>query len=414
VVTPVAERILANLETPEALESLYHEAPEAFGKALEEALATAPDVMSLRVWQARLAYREPAGDAWSGHRIWKSAAIGLAAGLLARMPAVWLGEDWYYPRFAPLIVIMSLALYFLATSSTRKLKFVGGGVVLGAASYVSLLPDYTDSVVMALIHLPLALWAYLGMSFLGDTWRDSSSRAHFVRYNGELVVLYSLFALGGMVLSAITIGLFALIDQDIGEWYFSNVIVICAAGVPVAATYVYDAVFLRRTAIASMLARIFAPLFLVMVVTYLGFTLYGEKNPFLDREFLITFNGLLVVVLGISVFSVVARDKESKSGFMDYVNIALITVTLLINTIALSAILYRLASFGFTPNRVVVLGANVLFFVHLTWMGMTYVSLVRQKSGFAAMVRVVGLYLPVYAAWALIVAFLLPIVFWFE
>ena len=163
-----------------------------------------------------------------------------------------------------------------------------------------------------------------------------------------------------------------------------------------------------------MLARIFAPLFLVMVVTYLGFTLYGEKNPFLDREFLITFNGLLVVVLGISVFSVVAREKESQAGFSDYVNIALMAVTLLINAIALSAILYRLASFGFTPNRVVVLGANILFFVHLIWMGKTYVHLVRKKTGFTAMVRVVVLYLPVYAVWALIVAFLLPVVFWFE
>jgi hypothetical protein len=182
----------------------------------------------------------------------------------------------------------------------------------------------------------------------------------------------------------------------------------------VGATYLFDAVFNRRTAIAPVLARVFAPLFLVMVVIYLIVTFVEGENPFIDRDSLITFNGLLLLVLGISVFSLVERNGESDVGLIDYVTLALVGVTLLIDAIALSAILFRLVSFGFTPNRVTVLGANVIVLVHLVWICVTYIGLVRRKAGFAAMDRVIANYLPVYAAWAAIVAFLLPVVFGFE
>ena len=131
-----------------------------------------------------------------------------------------------------------------------------------------------------------------------------------------------------------------------------------AAAVPVAGTYLYDVVFKRHTGIASVLARVFAPLFLMMTGTYLGVAFLGGQNPFVDRSFLITFNGLLLVVLGMTVFSIAERGEQTEVGWIDYVNVALLVVTLVIDLIALSAILFRLTSYGLTPNRVVVLGAK--------------------------------------------------------
>jgi hypothetical protein len=216
-----------------------------------------------------------------------------------------------------------------------------------------------------------------------------------------------------MVFSGVTVALFRLVSENIGEWYFQNVAVFGAAAVPVAGTFLYDAVFDRRTGMAAILARVFAPLFLVMAVTYLTVAFLGGQNPFIDRSFLIMFNGLLVVVLGITVFSIVERGEASPVGVIDYINLALVGTTLLIDGIALSAILFRLASFGFTPNRVIVLGANLIIMVHLAWMCWGYVGLVRQKVGIGGMRLVVGRYLPIYGIWAAIVAFLLPLVFRF-
>ncbi len=64
--------------------------------------------------------------------------------------------------------------------------------VAATAVYVSLLPVLSDSVVMALIHLPVVFWAFLGIVFMGGSWREADSRIRFIRYNGELVVLGSL------------------------------------------------------------------------------------------------------------------------------------------------------------------------------------------------------------------------------
>ena len=151
----------------------------------------------------------------------------------------------------------------------------------------------------------------------------------------------------------------------------------------------------------------------VMALTYLGVAFAAGENPFINRSFLITFNGLLLVVLGISVFSLVERSEKSGVNLIDYINLALVSVTLLTDAIALSAILFRLASFGFTPNRVAVLGANLIIMVHLARICVTYVALIRQRGGVSAIQHVVGTYLPVYAAWVAIVAFFLPVAFRF-
>jgi len=287
-----------------------------------------------------------------------------------------------------------------------------------AIAYVALLPGdadtFSDSVVMALVHLPILFWAFLGLVYTGDSWRQAESRCQFLRYNGELLILTCLVGLGGMVFSALTVMLFEFIVENPEDWYFQNIGVIGAAAVPVAATYLYDVVFKRRTGIASVLARVFAPLFLVMTASYLVAAIVGGQNPFMDRDFLITVNGLLLVVLGMTVFSIVERGDDSDTGWIDYINVALIVVTLLIDLTALSAILFRLSSFGFSPNRVVVLGANLVIMVHLAWMCRAYFGFIWGRNRSEEVRRVVAAYLPVYAAWAALVSFVLPPVFRFS
>jgi hypothetical protein len=406
-------RILQLLDDPRGLEALYREDPESFRESLNEASRIEPDSVALRFWQARLEFRRAGGGAAWRSRLGYAIAIAIVFGALIRFPALWLGQDWYYARLAPSWIVMALVTYFWIERRDRWSLIAGLGLALVAIGYVRLLPGYSDSVVMALIHLPIVFWAFLGLVFMGRSWRDADSRVRFVRYNGELVVLASLVALGGMVFSGVTIALFKLVAQKTEQWYFENVAVFGAAAVPVAGTYLYDAVFNRRTAIAAALARVFSPLFLLMAVIYLIVAFVGGKNPFIDRSFLITFNGLLLVVLGISVFSIVECSDESRAQLIDFINLALVVVTLLIDVIALSAILFRIASFGFTPNRVVVLGANLVIIVHLGWICRTYIALLHRRAGFAAMRHVVGRYLPAYGVWAAVVTFLLPVIFGF-
>ena len=100
------------------------------------------------------------------------------------------------------------------------------------AAYTARLPSGSDSVTMALIHLPILAWAYAGWTFRGTSWRDPESRMRYVRYNGELLILASLVALGGIVFSGVTIAVFEFISKNAGRWYSRNVGVVGAAGCP--------------------------------------------------------------------------------------------------------------------------------------------------------------------------------------
>ena len=401
------------LEDPEELERLYRQDSASFRAAIHEVSRMAPDSPTVRVWLARLEYKEP-GDDSENQWIWYAAVIGLCFGLLVRLPALWLGAEWYYPRMAPSLVILSLAAYFWLPQRDQRLLIAGISLTVLAAGYTSFLPSHGDSVMMALIFLPVLFLAFLASVFAGPAWRETAPRIRFIQFNGELLVLSSLVGLGGIVFSGLTIALFEIAFPNSGQWYAENIGVIGASAVPVGATYLYDAVFKRRTRIAPALARVFAPLFLIMTSIYLVFSLVAGQNPFVDRSFLITVNGLLLVVLGMTVFSIVERGENSKVAWIDYVNVGLLAVTLIIDLLALSAILFRLTSYGFTPNRVVVLGTNLVVMTHLLWTCTASLGLIRSKGPTVKASHAVASYLPVYIVWAALVVFVLPFAFGFS
>lgn len=408
-----ALQITQHADDPDALEALYRRDPALFSRSFAEAFQVAPASPVLRTWQARLNYREPGEGAVSRGAVLSVILLALACGAAVRLPALFLTEDWYYPRFAPMLVILALCAYFWHANPDRRRIITGLGIALNAGIYVSLLPGFTDSIVMALIHLPLLLWGVLGSAFTGAAWRENDARIRFIRYNGEMVVLVALVGAGGMVFSGLTVALFNMVFPDSGEAYFENAGIVGAAAVPIVATYLYDVFFHRRTGIPAVLARVFAPLFLVMATAYLIVAFVGGQNPFIDRNFLITCNGLLLVVLAITVFSIVERDADSPTGIVDTINVLLASVTLVINVIALAAIVFRLATYGFTPNRVAVLGANLVIMAHLARICWAYLGVVRGRARFATMRPVVAGYLPVYVGWAALVVFLLPALFRF-
>jgi len=410
----MSAQVLQMLEQPDQLEALYREDPAGFRASLDEALQANPASVVLEVWRARLEYDNPGLSRGWFTKLAYAVTTALVFGALVRLPAVWLDEEWYYPRFAPSLVLLALSSYFWMERRVRGALIAGLGLAVVTTVYVGLLPGHTDSVVMAMMHLPIVFLTFLGFVFMGSSWRTTDARIRFVRMNGELLILSSLVALGGMVFSGVTISLFELLSKGNGDWYARNVAVVGAVGVPVAGAFLYDVVFARRTGIAVALARVFAPLFLVMSVVYLVVGILGGQNPFLDRSFLITVDGLLLVVLGITVYSIVGDGQATQVKMFDYISIALVAVTLVIDVIALSAILFRLASFGFTPNRVVVLGVNLVIMIHLSCLFWTYVHTIRRKSERVAVERVVTRYLPVYALWAVVVTFLLPVVFGFD
>jgi uncharacterized membrane protein YozB (DUF420 family) len=263
------------------------------------------------------------------------------------------------------------------------------------------------------MHLVLFLWAILGFSFVGAATNHHEQRLAFLKYNGDLLVMTALILIAGAIMTGITIGLFSLIGFGIEQFYFEYVAIFGLAAAPIVGTY------LTRTnpqlvgKVSPVIARIFSPLVLVMLVIYLVAMIYSGKNPYDDREFLLIFNALLIGVMALIFFSI-AETSKAKSAFQVWILFLLSLVTIIVNGVALSAILFRIWDGGFTPNRAAVLGGNVLILVNLLLVTVQLFKVLSKGGDSSGVERSISSYLPVYVLWTVVVTFLFPLLFGFK
>jgi hypothetical protein len=131
----------------------------------------------------------------------------------------------------------------------------------------------------------------------------------------------------------------------------------------------------------------------------------------IERDMLIAFDLLLVVVLGLLLYSVSARDSRSPPGAFDVLQVVLVVSALLVDAVALWAIAARITEFGFSPNRVAALGENMILLVNLVWSGVLYIRFLRGRGSFTSLERWQTDYMPVYAVWAAVVVIVFPLAF---
>src|SRR5690606_23826169 len=120
--------------------------------------------------------------------------------------------------------------------------------------------------------------------------------------------------LGGGVLVALTYGTFGAIgivpDDFIGQWLLP-----CGAvGAVVVAGWLVEAKQGVVENIAPVLTRLFTPLFTAVLLGFLAVLAWTTSGIDVEREALILFDLLLIVVLGLLLYSVSARDPLQPPG----------------------------------------------------------------------------------------------------
>jgi hypothetical protein len=236
-------------------------------------------------------------------------------------------------------------------------------------------------------------------------------RIDYLKYNGDLAILTLLILIGGGALTAVTIELFSVIDLNIENFYMENIAIVGFVASPIVATFIIRSLPAISDKLAPTIARIFSPLVLITLFVYLIFMVVNGKDPYNDREFLLVFNLLLLGVMAIVVFTVVGTSSIEKQRFNGWILLLLSILSLLVDIVALSAILYRVGEYGFSPNRVAVLGSNLLIFVHLLLITFDLFKVVRNGNEMKIVEKTIASYLPVYAAWAFLVTFFFPLIF---
>ncbi len=164
---------------------------------------------------------------------------------------------------------------------------------------------------------------------------------------------------------------------------------------------------------APVLTRLFTPLFTAVLVTFLAILAFTGRGVAIERDMLVVFDLLLVLVLALLLYSVSARDPRASPGAFDVMQVVLVVSALVADAVALGAIAARITEFGFSPNRLAVLGMNLILLVNLAWSAVLYVRFLRGRAPFSHLERWQTEYLPVYAAWAAIVVVVFPPAFGF-
>lgn len=295
------------------------------------------------------------------------------------------------------------------------MTFLAGAILAGLV-FINFLPDVqkSDTLVLSCIHIILFLWSALGFAFVGNKRNIEERRLGFLKYNGDLVVMTALILIAGGILSGITVGLFSLIGFNIENFYFENVGVFGLAAAPIVGTYLTQTNPQLVGKVSPVIAKIFSPLVLVMLIIYLAAIVYSGKDPYNDREFLFIFNALLIGVMAIIFFSIAGTSRTTKSPAETGLLFLLSVVTIVVTGIALSAILYRISAWGITPNRAAVLGSNSLMLIHLLLVTVKLFKVLSKKAEISGVGKVISFYLPVYCLWAIIVTFLFPLLFGFK
>jgi hypothetical protein len=373
-----------------------------------------------RLWKQLVVAPSDSGEPRARARTDAIVAFGLAvaAAVAIKMPALFgfeLDQDFsFYARNLSLFVLPLLTGYFawkrrLDTGTLRWLAaaFVAAGVVANVYPFAP--GGFTEA--LTALHLPIALWLVVGIAYAGGRWSQVGGRMDFIRFSGELFIYYILIALGGAVLTAFLVMIFQTIGIDvesfIGSWWLP-----CgAAGAVVVASWLVEAKQSVIENMAPVLTRLFTPLFAAVLVTFLGVLLWTGRAGDIERNMLIAFDLLLVLVLALLLYSVSARNPQSPPGAFDVMQVVLVVSALLADAVALWAIAARLTEFGFTPNRVAVLGVNVILLVNLAWSAVLYIRFLRRRGSFTGLERWQTDYVPVYAVWAAIVVIVFPPVF---
>lgn len=412
------EEIVNNLDNPKQLEKLYREDKTTFKRAFNTIYPDIKDKQTAQVWNERLNFENEEISWGINKELIFTIVAAFIAGLLAKIPEFsTIKADYFYPRNIAYIVFPLMTAYFLwKQKNQHKNIIICSVVILLSVFYINLLPnnEKSDTLILACIHLPLFLWTVLGFSFVGDNLKNYQRRLDFLKFNGDLIVMTTIILIAGIVLTFLTLGLFSLIDMQIEEFYFKYIVIWGLAASPIVGTFLVQTNPQLVNKVAPVIAKVFTPLVLATLVIYLVAVFVTGKDPYNDRDFLLIFNLLLIGVMAIILFSIAETYRNSDTNVGIFLLLALSIATVIVNGTALSAILYRISEWGISPNRLAVLGSNVLILTNLLMVTYRLFKTIRNRNQIEYVEKSIASFLPIYGLWTILVTFIFPLLFNFK
>jgi hypothetical protein len=409
--------IKININNPKQLEKLYRDHKGAFTIAFNNIYQDLRNEPAAQAWNERLNYKDEQITWGSKNEIIFIVVAAFVGGLIAKMPSfLGIEYDVYMSKNIGFVVFPILTVYFIWKQQLSMNKLILPLILfIASAIFMNSLPynEKSATFILSTIHLPIFLWSILGYAFIGGDLNNNQKKIAFLKFNGNFIVMTGLIFISGMFFTGITLALFELLKMDIQTFYFEQIAVWALAAMPMLSTYLIQNNPDLVNKISPTIAKIFTPIVFITLLVFLIALFYNGKNIYNDRNFLLVFNAVLIGVMAIILFSLTEATNNTRSKFNLIILFGLGLLTIIANAIALSAISFRLSEFGISPNRLAVLGANLLIFIHLLFVSYGLFKNLKGKASIQDVEGDIALFIPAYAVWAAFITFIMPFIFKF-
>ncbi len=408
----IKQTIIANTENFDELEQLYRANKDDFRSAIKELHEENAADTTAAIWYSRLFYKEQKEKAKNADLL-KDIGIMVLLAFIAWLP-IYYENAYSYHTFPNIKLTISaifsfmISLYFfLKKGFPLKALAVSAAFHICAFFYLWFLLDKSkesQSIDNAFYFMFILFWFAAYLCYSGRNFKNSTSLAGFIKISGELIVWYTIFFLGFLAVSFIILSLFEAIKIDFWNIWDENLLPYALCILPYASVY-----FIEKTKyqFTKILANIFLPVFLAGLAVFAVMSLFSETKPYSDRDTFILFNVLLVFVICFLTYSSLG---STESRFINICSLALAVITVLLDLYTLSATIYRISSFGISPNKLTLLVTNITMLGNLVFI---LFRCFKEKS-FKVPAEKIVVYLPAYAVLAFIVVFIFPFAFKFK
>ncbi len=423
------EEIVSNIGNPEVLERLYRENSKEFKNEFLKLYPELKDKPIAQFWQIRLQgeiYSEgkeedsahirsitPAGN----FNLMYTVIAALICGTILKIPQIFgLNEENFIANNIAFTVLPALALFYMLKYKAGRIKYIViFSTVFAGVLYMNLLPwqEGSHTRILSAIHFSFIMWIMLGAAYINFDLSSRKARMLFLKRNGDTFVLTGVVMCAGMLLIMLTAAMFKVIEIRIDKILENYVVIYGLVSAPLIANYMIESSPKIISKVAPFISKLFTPLMLIVMTGFLIALVFFAKDPFNNREELIVFNVMLGAIIAVVIFTFSGNSENYRSVY-NKILLLLSLEAMIINSIALSAIVYRLFEFGVSPNRIAVLGANLLLFSNLILITIKLIQFIRKKAAAENVESSMTAMLPYYAIWAVIVAVLMPLLFWFK
>ena len=307
-----------------------------------------------------------------------------------------------WKRGAGLIMIISYAALYLLVGVIANLYLT------------QMNQDDSSTMLLMLIHLPLFFWISLLPAYTGPgEFRNPGRQLNFIRFTGETFLYGILIGCGTGVLIGAGSFLFSDTGIVLNTLFEQMILTGILPLIPLAAAVLVEAKGHLIENFAPVLARIFLPLFLLLLIVFLSFSWISGTSMSGSRELLIAIDLLLALILAMILYTSSIEREEGVRSVWDIIILLSIGAAVIVDVYALAAILGRFSELGITPNRLAATGENFLLLLNLGGLFFLYTKFTMRKITRRSIIQFQGLFLAVYGAWFLGVGLLFPPIFSF-